>query len=60
MVKRVLNLFETATYQQDRQHITFKDGEVSFRVNLKKGRVESEDPAVEQRVWPIISNLFPK
>lgn len=60
MVKRILNLFQEATYQLDRQHISFKDGEVSFRVNLKKGRVECEDAAVEQRVWPIISNLFPK
>jgi len=60
VIKRILNLFQEATYQLDRQHIAFKDGDLSFRVNLKKGRVECEDPALEQRVWPVISNLFLK
>lgn len=47
------------TYMEEKYSLVFKDKELEFRVNLKKGKVECDDEQVQARVWSIISNLFP-
>ena len=59
VIRRVSNVFQEAIYKLDRNIVSFRDRDLEFLIDLKKGSVEAKDEAIKERVWSIISNLFP-
>jgi hypothetical protein len=59
VIKRISGVFQEATYKLDKHYLTFKDRECEFHINLKKGTVECRDESIKERVFNIVSNLFP-
>ena len=58
IIRRISNVFQTATYKIDRHHLTFSDKTFEFSINLKKQRVDCKDEQLQQRVSSIIASLF--